>query len=143
MRRDGLVGETEETVEKRGCPCNCPDELTHLHKQIDLLADFLLANYQDEFWKVPEGESATEMAVRLLTKPQDEPKESDTETCPACDMNGNCKGRHQKEDEPCHQESETGEGLIGVATRNIAFDEWVREKDVKKVPTPFLKSLEK
>lgn len=40
----------------------------HYRKQIDILADFLLANFDHEFGKIPEGESATEMAVRLLKK---------------------------------------------------------------------------
>ena len=50
------------------CECICPDEITHYEKQIDILADYLLEEYQDDFGKVPKGESATEMAVRLLSE---------------------------------------------------------------------------
>lgn len=50
------------------CECMCPDEITHYKKQIDILADYLLAEHQDDFGKVPNGEGATEMAIRLLSE---------------------------------------------------------------------------
>ena len=41
-----------------------------LEKQVDLLAEFLVGNFESEIGKgkSPNGEGAIEMAVRLLTK---------------------------------------------------------------------------
>lgn len=109
-KRFALNEEPQDWNPEVNCPCEpkCVSEVSHLHRQIDILGNVLLKDYQYEFGKMPSGESACEMAARLLTKSQPAPSETLI-------------------DEPVTKK----ERLLGKAIRNIVTGEAVYELDIK------------